>query len=89
MLQVFPQDGELVLDLELELVAPLNQLGDLQFLSDAGEAPTLGPEGDKPLLFLGIIHEPDNSRCGLAGELGNSQGAGRALIEIGSTCLEV
>jgi hypothetical protein len=55
---MFAEDGTLVLDLEPELSAPVDQggFGDLQILGDAIEAPTLGTEEDKPLLLFDIIH---------------------------------
>ena len=51
-------DGALVSDFELELAAPVDErvAGDVQFLADTGEAPSLGTQHDEALLSIDVFH---------------------------------
>ena len=51
-------DGALVLDLELEFPAPVDErgFGDFQVFGDAGEAPALSASEDELLLSFDISH---------------------------------
>jgi len=63
--QGFDVDGAVVLDLELKFAAPVDEggFGDLEFVRDAGEAPTFGSEMNEALLGFDVIHR----RAGLKG----------------------
>jgi len=56
--EVFAQDGLVIMDVELELAAPIHTcgLGDLKLFRNANEAPAVGAEEYETLLFFDVIH---------------------------------